>query len=217
MESPQSIREFAATKNIEHLLHFTKINNLESILILGLIPREALDAAGWNYQYADSMRLDGKRENNCLSIGFPNWQMFYKLRQSDPSATWVVLEIDAIPILEDARTSFVPDNAAAYRMKGQEASGLKGLSRLYDDCFHPTKNRPKYLPPGYPSNSQAEVLFRGEISPHLIQGVCGVSVSDCLKIRKILERTSHAAQANLREHYFEIRTDYAEKDGWRRK
>lgn len=80
-------------RGIEYLWHFTKIENLDSILRNGLIPRGVLSAQGINVNFNDHHRLDRQVNANCLSIGHPNYKMFYRLRVQDSSQLWVVLAI----------------------------------------------------------------------------------------------------------------------------
>lgn len=79
------------SRSINYVWHFTKIENVDSILANGLIPRATLEAQGAAVAYNDQCRMDGQRTANCLSIGYPNYKMFYSLRCQDSSQIWVVV------------------------------------------------------------------------------------------------------------------------------
>ena len=78
----QDIRRICLDRNITTLVHFTRVRNLRSILKNGLLGRSTLEAWPLERQpeYNDDMRLEGFREAICLSVGFPNYRMFYKYR-----------------------------------------------------------------------------------------------------------------------------------------
>jgi hypothetical protein len=85
------IEEYVAARGITLLLHFTQVCNLDSILQRGILPRNMLigeDGVRFNDQY----RFDGT-DAVCLSISYPNYKMFFRLRQESPDAEWVVLAV----------------------------------------------------------------------------------------------------------------------------
>ena len=71
-------------KRIDTLYHFTRTENLENIFQYGIIPREVLDRRRIKSSYNDEFRYDDCLDAVCTSIEFPNYKMFYKLRQENP-------------------------------------------------------------------------------------------------------------------------------------
>src|SRR5689334_10317212 len=98
-------------RGVEHLVHFTRIGNLKSILENGLIGRTDLDVAGIEYAPNDCHRFDYQPNATCLSISFPNYKMFYRLRMDNPELDWAVIRL-APEIVKDKRRAFAHVNAA---------------------------------------------------------------------------------------------------------
>ncbi len=67
-------------RKIKYLIHFTHIDNLESIIDLGFIPRNMLDSDKYIYKYNDEHRMEGRRDCTCFSIEYPNQYMMSKYR-----------------------------------------------------------------------------------------------------------------------------------------
>lgn len=67
-------------KQIDALYHFTHKDNLESILLTGLITRKKLKEQDIDYKYNDEYRWDALEDSISLSISHPNYRMFYKYR-----------------------------------------------------------------------------------------------------------------------------------------
>ena len=80
-------------RGVSFVWHFTRIENLESILQEGLVPRAYLEAKQANIVFNDQYRLDGHSDANCLSLGHPNYKMFYSLRKANADQKWVVVAV----------------------------------------------------------------------------------------------------------------------------
>jgi hypothetical protein len=167
------IRRICRERNIATLIHFTRVANLRSILKTGLLGRSTLE--DWPIEeqpvYNDDQRLDRHKEAICLSISFPNYQMFYKYRQAN-RAEWVILFL-AASVLWKLDCAFFEDNAASKRVWGTSLSERRQafvLARMFDDCDR-VRRRDLNIPDSYPTNPQAEVLVFERISPFYIQAV----------------------------------------------
>ena len=155
----QEFRDFCEQRKIEKLIHFTLQKNIIGILERGLLPRTRLDAN--NIVVTDPDRFDGQLDYISVSIGFPNYRTFYR-KQNDEELTrkgggWAVVSIDP-SALSRLGCLFIPMNAAS--TEGQaiaraNPSSLASLKELFADADSRVG-----LPAGYPTNPQAEVLFR---------------------------------------------------------
>ena len=168
------IREEARRRSVSGVYHFTRINNLSSILNSGLITRHRIDKGEIEASVNDELRLEKCRNSVCCSIGFPNYKMFYKLRQSIPeSGGWAVLHIDESVLWENP-CSFYPANAASREFCDRyvtEFTSVQAFRALFDQTVgHPTRDT-LGLDPGLPTNPQAEVLVRSDIERDYIRGV----------------------------------------------
>lgn len=166
------MRNEIAKRDIDYLWHFTKIENIESILKDGLVPRAYLEARNANVDYNDRYRLDGQKTANCLSVGHPNYKMFYTLRCQDQSQVWVVVAIKP-EVLWIKDCAFCHENAASANVTSIPIQERKGL-QAFRAIFSPAEGKPDRsavkLPDDCPTNPQAEVLVFGVIEPQYIVG-----------------------------------------------
>lgn len=159
-------------REIEYLWHFTKVENLDSILNNGLIPREILEQQSANVSYNDQYRLDGQKGANCLSLGHPNYKMFYSLRCQDSAQQWVVLAIKP-EVLWVKDCAFCNENAASRSVTSipiHQRKGLQAFQRMFLDVAGKPSRASIKLPDDCPTNPQAEILAFGVIEPEYIIG-----------------------------------------------
>ncbi len=165
------MREILLRRNIKYLMHFTRVENLQSILRKGLYPREELDEDSCIFN--DAYRYDCCENAVCTSIEFPNYKMFYTLRLANPNTQWVVLAIDA-QILLDVPCAFCETNAGSevmYQIPIRQRMGASALERLFKDDSFGRKRAELNIPDCYPTNPQAEVLVFGRIPTKYIKYV----------------------------------------------
>lgn len=160
-----SIQKVIEKRGIKFLVHFTRLENLDNILRNGIIPRsdmkdEFIKENSGKYIYNDHHRLDGKCGYSCLSIGFPNHLMFYKLRIDNPNSKWAVIGLST-EILLNYDCLFYPCNAARRDVSHQDISNYQG-AKAFDAMFQNDLN--------YPQDVQAEVMVKGIIKPKYIRG-----------------------------------------------
>lgn len=203
------IRGFITERNIPYLVHFTRIENLQSILENGIVPRAFL-APGFHYN--DEMRLDGFPESSSLSVSFPNWQMFFRCRCLDTNrgANWAVLTISPETLVNQP-CLFSPTNAANRRFQddGQESfsrrMGLAGLILMFPDD-PPGMREIRGLPEKTTTDPQAEILVFDRIHPKQI-GVVSLMRPDS-NIEALVRRQLPNARLNVGGKLFEPRADY---------
>jgi hypothetical protein len=119
-------------RGIDYLWHFTKIENLDSILSNGLTPRGTLEAQNVNVGYNDKSRLDGHKDASCVSLGHPNYKMLYNLRCQNSAQEWVVIAIKP-EILWIKDCAFCHENAASNSVTSipiQQRKWLAAFSNL---------------------------------------------------------------------------------------
>lgn len=158
------IRDEVKKRNIEVLFHFTKIENLESIMDDGLVPRTVLEEAAHPYSFTDRYRMDGRPDTISLSVSDINYAMFENKRKAYPYSSWVVLLLDPA-VLWSKKCRFCERNAASRVMtakKGAQA-GVESFQDLFfdgngNDCG------------SFPARNDAEVLVYGQIETSYICG-----------------------------------------------
>lgn len=174
------IRALAEERGVPHLVHFTRCDNLASILRHGLLSIAGTDAQGVMSVRNDRMRLDGQLDGISTSIAFPNFRMFYKYRQIDPMADWAILILSP-SILWEKECGFYRNNAADSRMRSQpRADMITGLAfqRMFEGLDAP---RETWLRRYDPSDTQAEVMVYEMIEPRFIEAVAFETRSDAEK------------------------------------
>ena len=170
------LKTIVKQRGIRWLVHFTHINNLQSILDRGIIPREEVekivdygiilfDNPQSDYKrknneivLPDDLRLDGKN-TSCLSIMFPNNKVLWHKRQSygDKNVVFILLKSD---VLWDYNCAFYPINAADRRVRHdpiEKYQSVEAFEYLFSDEVNNIK-RETNLKPFLPTDVQAEIL-----------------------------------------------------------
>lgn len=175
-------------RNITDLYHFTKVDNLENILRYGLLPRDCLVENAIDSVFNDDYRLDGCCDAVCTSLEFPNYKMFYPLRENDHNIDWAVIKLDA-NIICDMPCAFCWENAAS----SSESSKPINTRKTREAFLSLFDNKPGYptrqqcgIPDYYPTNPQAEILVFSEIPIEYFKQICFKDVSTLIKYRDIV-------------------------------
>jgi hypothetical protein len=106
------IKDIVTRRKIEYLVHFTRIDNLNSILENGLIPVSVQQENKIPSVHNDEHRIDSKLDCTSCSIAFPNYKLFYIFREYKfPGSSWVVIVLDK-DVLFSNITYFCQTNAA---------------------------------------------------------------------------------------------------------
>lgn len=158
----ETIKKLVEERKIEHIFHFTSMENIKNILNNGLICRKRLDIQNMYYVSSDENRLDNKYNYISTSISFPNYKMFYKKRIENEKNIYVLLSLKP-NILWEKDCLFMPTNAASYKEIDESFSSITSLIDMFD------LDNNKYL--SYPKDVQAEVLVKDEIDTDYIQTI----------------------------------------------
>ena len=183
------IRKHLERRGIDRLIHFTRIENLESILKNGLVPVKTQRRKNIHSIRNDTLRLEALLDCTSLSISFPNFKLFYKFRQRTPGAKWVVLAIDTEALFLPARKRyFCYTNASALLPNDNDLNSLTTADTFLNMFSEETptnwkrkvKDKTEKISNRYTTDPQAEVLISGDISSKLIKCVYFQSLSDVL-------------------------------------
>lgn len=185
MTEPSSIQDIINSRNLKHLIHFTPLDNIKSILENGLYSRQYVDDNIEGAYYTDGVRADGMKEGTCLSISFPNDMMFsMKRRQARKEIEWGVVIVDASLMLE-LDCAFFPTNAALGDFRKYTIKSFKNpqaLENVFCSNLKTSKQqitRASYLLDKDPTCVQSEVMVFEHISAEYIEGC--VFNSDALR------------------------------------
>ena len=180
------IAEALAVRNVEHVVHFTQASNVESIIRYGLLPRNMLHLLPMPAACNDDLRLDSREDTVCLSIGFPNYPMFYKYRKigEGHGIEWAVIVLSK-DVLIDKDCLFCQTNAARGSVRQQSEDSMKGVGAFNALYEQESVRRELGLPDDWPTDAQAEVLVKGAIEPRYIRSIVFTSklLTDELKLK----------------------------------
>jgi hypothetical protein len=155
--------------SIPFLCHFTRTENLSSILKHGLVPVAECPKLDIVPFINDTERFDRRTNTSSLSIGHPNFRMLHKYRQLNPDADWVVIAVNIATVLKlDAL--FCRHNAADARISRISDNNLqknKSFQAMFERPRHYT-GKARF---NEPTDDQAEVLIPRIIPPSEINGV----------------------------------------------
>jgi hypothetical protein len=160
-------------RDIKHVLHFTQIENLQSIIQHGLLPKHDLDSCGIPYQFNDQMRIDNCDNAICLSISWPNYKMFYSYRKQNPIQDWIVISI--LPkVLWEKECAFCYSNAACSEIVNiplEDRKKPEAFLKMFSDFDEYPKRYEMPLKDSFPTNPQAEVLVFDVVECQYIQSI----------------------------------------------
>jgi len=178
----QKIKQIIIDRQIKHLVHFTRLENLTSILKHGLVPVSLQEQRGIRSVKNDKERREGRKDCTSCSVEFPNYQMFYSYRMNNPEFTWVVLIIDANILLVDFRDIYFSyTNAARAHQKTNRRfhwfrSPEEFEAMFSQPCMLYTQNNfsreQQSISDNMPTDPQAEILISDIIDPQYINRVC---------------------------------------------
>lgn len=185
----QQILKIIEERNIKYLVHFTHIDNLDSILKHGLVPRSKVDDLSIDIFYNDEFRYDDAEDANCLSISFPNYKMFYTCRDGVSSGeNWVVLVFDA-KLLVEKDCAFCYTNAASDEITSIDLEVRKSVKALEDMYYDPrcdgVSRKDLKITDRCPTDPQAEVLLFDTIEPSDILAVVTYSQRETKELTKM--------------------------------
>lgn len=199
-----TIQEYAVERDIKYLMHFTRTSNLGSILQRGLLLRETLNFDSTNH-FNDQYRYDGTTAV-CLSIGFPNYKMFWGIRQDNKDVDWIILVINK-KVLWELSCAFCVENAASAAVTViplEQRKNLVALQAMYADCGDKTRTVLS-IPNQYPTNPQAEVLMLEGVPKDYIRGVFVLNTAK----QHELQVQYPGLDVKVNAGYFRYRQDYA--------
>jgi hypothetical protein len=171
MANRDAIKALVAELQIPYLVHFTRSENLPSIMENGLLPRTEFECEGVACEVNDELRLDGRLEAISLSIAFPNSRMLWALRQKHAAVSWAILAVSK-SVLWENDCAFCKHNAADKRISTvplDELQTVDALAGMYGEI--PGRDRTQQNLKTYdPTDVQAEILAFGRIPPDRILG-----------------------------------------------
>ena len=174
-ERESAYRYLVEERDVQYLMHFTPVENIQSILDNGIIPRYHLMRDRKEVVVTDEERWDNRPDCTSFSISFPNYRMMFK-KQNDFRFALLLVDPAVLLDLSIDQIYYLPDNAA--RMSKYGIDNFKGLDALKGLFSTPVKTNIGMktreeldIPDCFPSNPQAEVFIKGIVKPKYIKAV----------------------------------------------
>jgi hypothetical protein len=89
LSDQDQIKAIAQERGIETLVHFTFVENLDSILKYGVMPIVELQRQGRPHAKFDHSRADNEYDKTSFSVEFPNYYMLARRLNKPPMPTWI--------------------------------------------------------------------------------------------------------------------------------
>lgn len=216
IEDLNKIKNILQERKIYELLHFTTLDNLDSILEYGLLSKEKLDKKNINYKINDYYRYDGLPNHVSTSISYPNYRYLYSLRQANKDKEYIILSINSCALLNLKENYFFETNAANNiyypHTNFEKQKGSAAFERLFNDTVI-TGSRNPYIPDNCTTDPQAEAMIEDEIEQRDILTIYSNS-RDYNTQNKIKSLALNANKDYIfGEKFYYPRTDYK---SWRR-
>ena len=169
----RELRDQVRKRGITQLLHFTRIENAQSILENGIAGRQYLDDAGIDYLPTDGWGGNAPRTAFSTSIHDLYWGMLKKKRK-DMGGEWMVFALDA-SIIWTHRCRFCWRNASSTEIKKHTGflGGPWGFEQMFLDRTVGASNDSSYrdacnLTKQDPTDESAEVQVLDPVDRELI-------------------------------------------------
>lgn len=166
------------TRRIEEVLHFTRLDNLHSILEHGILTRSEIFTGNFNTYASDTNRLDQDDDAVSVSITCFYPRMFGGKMSRTAGEAWVIVVLKP-NVLWEHICLFYTRGAASNETKhaNHKRYGGYALQKLFDD-YSPQMNsngtgfRAEHgLPDNWPTFPDSEVQVKSSIHPRYIKGV----------------------------------------------
>ena len=208
------------TYNINSLYHFTDLENLNSILDVGILTKIALERKGITYKEGDSRRYDYHSNCSCVSISYPNSYLLKNYRDEKPCSNIIILEI--MPeIIYEHECIFAEYNAASagIRESTEQRNDASAFQNMFADKVkvvtstrgEETYHRKPSMRKNWPTTEQAEILIQGVIKQKFIRKIHITSNTGVDRYRLKLDKYNIEIKVNddlftfNREQYFATR------------
>lgn len=217
-QKKEKIRNIVNLRNIKEILHFTAVDNLESILKNGILSRCDIKGQVMKATVNDELRLDSYTSCICCSITLPNAPLLYKFKSGNIDKKYVILKIKP-NVLWEKYCLFSKENAASNRTCPR--CTVEAFEQMFGDYdkMHTRADLEKLYADGFikqnmPTHNQAEVLVVGQIEPEYITGVYVFENDWSSEIKKVWEKYQNIEWKRCPENDFMRRCKNPEKAFW---
>lgn len=155
-------------RGVEHLFHFTPLDNLPGILTHGLLCRNTLQGPPHNASVVDRNRWDERDDVVSVSIGGFDERLLKKRLYKSHHDGWVLLVLSP-RLLWELPCEFCWSNASTQHIKNYR--GFRGGPWAFREMFAGSDDQREGLAPCQPTDPEAEVHVRDAIPAGYIDGL----------------------------------------------
>lgn len=213
------IKNIIQQRKLQNLIHFTRIENLESILQKGLLSRKDLDTNKINYISNDSERWDAKINATCFSIEFPNGFLLKTFKDKYKNSKWVIMLLDINLLNNSNKKCFCNRNAggATNWVNCPKSQSSESFKSMFDEKVYsksPARSEQLYIKDYLPTDVQAEILIEGNIQPKFIKNLIFETqddldfCKDCFDNKRLFENYNPIVD----ERFYNSREDFPWED-----
>lgn len=197
----KEITKILEKRKIKRLVHFTRIENLESILKNGFISRSILKERNLKFILNDPRRKDERVDCVCFTIEFPNFYLLNKFKRDCIDSRWCIIEVDAEVIINHyGKVYFCYQNASSseiwfkkvcedysFENNLSEFSTPEAFKKMFQEKdYHKNRSAVKNIRDYLPTSPQAEILLSHIITTDYIKRVNFKDMQDCEYFLSIL-------------------------------
>jgi uncharacterized protein (DUF1330 family) len=211
-------KEIINKRGIRYLVHFTRVENLGSILKNGIIPVNRQSELKIISLNNDPTRSDSKLECTSFSVEFPNYALFYKFREYKYSGTrWVVLGVNIDILFSRINTAYFNITNAASSISRANHNNEKRTADAFNNMFcdefnikdkRNVKRRDLNIGENLTTDPQAEILISEIIDKKYIDWI---SFQDKQDMERYIQKNGSFLidkyNRNIRQELFKPRID----------
>ncbi|WP_294953178.1 DarT ssDNA thymidine ADP-ribosyltransferase family protein [uncultured Eubacterium sp.] len=205
-QTPIEIYEYLLARNVKYLVHFTPIENIDSILKNGICSVFNQIRNGINSLRPDKDRFDGLLDFISCSISFPNYKYKYsKEINENIHFAVILLDIELLKTYNSGEILLSVENAA------KNTPFAKSIDELFSEVAYNritgNKSTRKELKINEydTTNPQSEILIKGYIDKKYIETICLYSHDYYELIEKGIQSELFDKRAT---EYLKYRLDY---------
>ena len=213
------IKKIIQQRKIQNLIHFTRFENLESILRSGFISRKILIEKKFYFEPNDTGRLDCKDDATCFSIEFPNSFLLNTFKKKYPHSKWVIIILNINLINHYSKKHFCNRNAggAASWVNSDNSKNWLAFESMFDERINsksPLRAEQFYLKDYLPTDVQAEILIEDIIDPQYIKCLLFENIEDLEACKNMFidKNIFYKYNPKVDVRYFREREDFPWED-----
>lgn len=185
----KKVAEIIRNNKVKYLVHFTRMENLFSIIEHGILSIQTLDTMKLPYINNDFGRYDNRKDCSCFSVEFPNDLLLKSFQRRQSNCSWIIFLIDVFVLISsETEKQFCIHNAASKgiseKIKFNQLRTSEEFRKMFSERIAFNKRDGEHtidrnINKSYLATSnQAEILIKGSVDRNYIKGIITQNQSD---------------------------------------